>query len=71
MFYGEQCGLYVGIHDFVSSWRQSSAPLAVCSQLQLVSSLLRHCAVYFTAPQFLYDTYVKYHLFEAVGKNFA
>jgi hypothetical protein len=34
---------------FVSSSLQLSAPLASCSQFQLVSSVVRHGAVYFRA----------------------
>jgi hypothetical protein len=34
---------------FVNNGRQLSTPLAVCSQLQSVSSVFRHCAVYFRA----------------------
>jgi hypothetical protein len=34
---------------FVSSMQQLSAPLAICSQLQLVSSVVRHGDVYFRA----------------------
>jgi hypothetical protein len=34
---------------YVSSGWQLSAPLAVCSQLQLVSCVFRHGAVYFRA----------------------
>jgi hypothetical protein len=34
---------------FVSSRQQLSAPLAICSQLQLVRSVVRHGAVYFGA----------------------
>jgi hypothetical protein len=43
---------------FVSGRQQLSAPLAICSQLQLVSSVM----VRYTLEQrvFLYDTYVKY-----------
>jgi hypothetical protein len=34
---------------FVSSWKQLSAPLAICSQLQLVCSVVHHGVVYFRA----------------------
>jgi hypothetical protein len=34
---------------FISSWQQLSASLAICSQLQLVASVVRHGAVYFRA----------------------
>jgi hypothetical protein len=50
MFYGEQCGSCVGICLwFVSSGRQFSVPIAVWFKLQLLSSVFRHCAVYFRA----------------------
>jgi hypothetical protein len=48
MFHGAQCGSCVGVClRFVSNRQQLSALLAVCSQLQLVSSVVRHGAVYF------------------------
>jgi hypothetical protein len=37
-----------------------SSPLAIWSQLQLVSSVVCHGAVYFREHIFMYDTYVKY-----------
>jgi hypothetical protein len=50
MFHGEQCDSCVGVCLwFISSGRQLSAPLAVCSQLKLVSSVFRHGSVYFRA----------------------
>jgi hypothetical protein len=50
MFHGEQCGSCVGISLwFVSSGQQLSAPLAVCSQLQLVSNVFRLGTVHFRA----------------------
>jgi hypothetical protein len=61
MFHSEQCGSCVGICLlFVNRGWHLSAPLAVCSQLKLVSSVFRHGAIYFSAHVFLYDTYVKY-----------
>jgi hypothetical protein len=50
MFHGEQCGSCVGICSWsVSSRRLLSAPLTVCSQLKLLSSVFRHGVVYFGA----------------------
>jgi hypothetical protein len=50
MFHGEQCGSCVVISlRFVGSGRQLPAPLAVCSKLQLMSSVFRHGAVYLRA----------------------
>jgi hypothetical protein len=48
MFHGEQRGSRVGIL-FVSNGQQLSAPLAVWSQLQLVSSVFRHGVIQFGA----------------------
>jgi hypothetical protein len=45
---------------FVSSKQQTSAPLAICSQLQLVSNVFHHGAIYLEQRVFLYDTYEKY-----------
>jgi lysylphosphatidylglycerol synthetase-like protein (DUF2156 family) len=42
------------------SWWHLSAPSAICSQLLLVGSVMRHSAVYFRATCISYDTYVKY-----------
>jgi hypothetical protein len=48
MFHGEQWGSYVGVSlRSVSSEWQLSAPLAICSQIQVVSSVLHHGVVYF------------------------
>jgi hypothetical protein len=50
VFLGEQCGSCVGVcFWFVSSRQQLPAPLAICSQLQLVNSVVRHGAVCFWA----------------------
>jgi hypothetical protein len=49
-----------------SSGRQLSAPLAVCSQLQLVSSLFRHGTVYFRVTCI---SVRNTDLLESVGKN--
>jgi hypothetical protein len=50
MFHGEQCASCVGdFLWFISCGQQLSAPLAICSQLQLVSSVVRPGAVYFRA----------------------
>jgi hypothetical protein len=45
---------------FFISTLQLSAPLAICSQLQLVSGVVRHGAVYLEQRVFLYDTYETY-----------
>jgi hypothetical protein len=45
MLLSEQCGS----SWFVSSRQQLSAPLAICSQLQLVSSVVSHGVAYFRA----------------------
>jgi hypothetical protein len=56
---------------FVSSRQQSSVPLAICSQLQSVSSVFRYGAIYFIVQRvFLYDTYVKYGSAKKCQKNF-
>jgi hypothetical protein len=49
MLHGEQCG---NLFLFVSSRQQLSAPLAICFQLQLVRSVVRHGAVYLRATYF-------------------
>jgi hypothetical protein len=56
MLHGGQCGSLW----FLSSRQQLSAPLAICSQLQLVRSVLRHGEVYSEQSVFLYVTHVKY-----------
>jgi hypothetical protein len=61
MLHGEQCDSSMGICLwFVTSGQQLSAPLAICPELQIVSSVFRHGAVYLEQHVFLYDTYVKY-----------
>jgi hypothetical protein len=61
MFHGEHCGSCVGVClQFVSNKQQLSAPLAICSQLQLVSSVVLHGWYTLEQRVFLYDTYVKY-----------
>jgi hypothetical protein len=60
IFQGEQCGSCVGICLwFVSCWRQLSAPLAVCFQLELsvCSAMVRYIL---EQRVFLYGTYMKY-----------
>jgi hypothetical protein len=70
MFHDEQCGSCVRISLwFFSSGRQLSAPLAVCSQLQLVSSVLCQGAVNFRRV-FLYDIYEKYGSARKCGLKF-
>jgi hypothetical protein len=50
MFHGKQCGSCAQIClSFIISGRQLSASFTVCSQLQLVSSVFHHGAVYFRA----------------------
>jgi hypothetical protein len=50
IFHGDQCGSCMIIWLwFISSGRHLSAPLVICSQLKLVSSVIRHGAVYFRA----------------------
>jgi hypothetical protein len=52
--------------------QQWAAVITSISRLfsELVSSVLRHDAVYFRERVFLYYTYVKYDLLESVGENF-
>jgi hypothetical protein len=46
---------------FIRSGRQFSAPLAICSHLQLVSSVFRHGSVCFKTPYIsVYDIYMEY-----------
>jgi hypothetical protein len=53
MFRGQQSGSCVGVSlRFFSRRQQLSAPLAVCSQLQLVNSVFRHGVVRFTQRVF-------------------
>jgi hypothetical protein len=45
---------------FVRSRQELSVPLAICSQLQLVSSVVGHGVYTSEKYVFLYDSYVKY-----------
>jgi hypothetical protein len=61
MFQGEQCGSCVANPLlFASSRMQSSPPLAVCSQSELLSSVFRHGTVYLEERVFLYNIYEEY-----------
>jgi hypothetical protein len=61
MFHGEKCDSCMGVCLwFFSSRQQLSPPLAICSQLQLVSIAVRHGAVSLEQRVVLHDTYVKY-----------
>jgi hypothetical protein len=61
MFRSTQYGLCMGVCLwFVNSRQQLSAPLATCSQLRLVSNVVRRGAVYFRATCISVCTHVKY-----------